>query len=199
MSKGFRPTRRRRSELATPASSEKMIAKAADSKADLIFLDLEDAVAPQEKQRARANVVEAFRELNWGNKARACRINAVETRWCYGDVIDVVSAAGSYIDILIIPKVKSPRDVWFVDDLLTQVELAHDLEVGRIGLEVLIEETEALARVDEIAASSPSARSVDTRRWGSRGQPGGTCPPHRRGRLGRRAVPLSRRYLALRA
>jgi citrate lyase subunit beta/citryl-CoA lyase len=131
-----------------------MIAKAAASEADLVFLDLEDAVAPAEKEGARANVVAGLTELDWGTKTRACRINGVHTPWCHGDIIEVVTGAGRCVDVIIIPKVKATRHVWFVDDLLTQLERKLGLEVGRIGLEVLIEETEALARVEEIASCS---------------------------------------------
>lgn len=157
---GIRPNRLRRSELSTPGSSPKMITKAAQSAADLVFLDLEDAVAPTEKVASRANIVAGLNNEDWGTKTRAYRINGVHTQWCHGDVIDVVSAAGRNVDVIIVPKVKSPRDVWFVDDLLTQLEIAHDLEVGRIGLELLIEETEALSCVEEIAACSPRLEAL---------------------------------------
>jgi citrate lyase subunit beta/citryl-CoA lyase len=149
-----RPERLRRSELSTPGTNPKMMAKAADSDADLAFLDLEDAVAPAHKEAARQQVVAALTELDWGRKTRACRINGVHTPWCHGDLIDVVSGVRRCLDVIIVPKVKAPRDVWFVDDLLTQLERKLGLEVGRIGLEVLIEETEALACVEAIAASS---------------------------------------------
>lgn len=149
-----RPSRLRRSELSTPGTSPKMIAKAAASNADLVFLDLEDAVAPNAKAGARGNIVAGLNELDWGKTTRAYRINGVHTEWCHDDIIEVVSGAGANIDVIIVPKVKSPRDVWFVDDLLTQLERKLRLEVGRIGLEVLIEETEALACVDDIAACS---------------------------------------------
>ena len=149
-----RPLRIRRSELSTPGTSEKMITKAAGSDADLVFLDLEDAVAPTEKEGARATIADALNGLDWGTKTRAYRINGVETPWCHGDLIEVVSAAGANLDVIIVPKVKGPRHVWFVDDLLTQLETKHGLEVGRIGLELLIEETEALACVEQIAACS---------------------------------------------
>jgi citrate lyase subunit beta / citryl-CoA lyase len=154
------PARLRRSELSTPASSEKMIAKAAASQADLVFLDLEDAVAPSAKESARGNIVAGLTGLDWGSKVRAFRINSVETPWCHGDLIDVVSGAGDCIDVIIVPKVKSPRHVWFVDDLLTQLETKLGLQVGRIGLELLIEEAEALACVEEIAASSPRLEAL---------------------------------------
>jgi citrate lyase subunit beta / citryl-CoA lyase len=154
------PNRLRRSEMSTPATSTKMIAKAAESAADLAFLDLEDAVAPTAKEGARANIVAGLNDLDWGASVRAFRINGVHTSWCHGDLIEVVSGAGANVDIVIIPKVKAPRDVWFVEDLLTQLERKHGLEVGRIGIEILIEETEALSRVEEIAACSPRLEAL---------------------------------------
>jgi citrate lyase subunit beta / citryl-CoA lyase len=155
-----RPHRLRRSELSTPATNEKMIAKAAASDADLAFLDLEDSVAPSAKQRARANVVRGLTELDWGRTARAYRINGVHTPWCHDDLIEVVRGAGAAIEVVIVPKVKAPRDVWFVDDLLTQLERRLGLAVGGIGLEILIEEAEALARVEEIAGCSPRVEAL---------------------------------------
>ncbi len=150
-----RPFRLRRSELSVPGTSDKMLAKGAASEADLVFCDLEDAVAPSEKEAARAPIVWALTTLDWGTKTRAVRVNGVHTRWCHDDLIEVVTGAGDRLDVVIIPKVKAPRDVWFVDSLLTQLEDKLGLEVGRIGIEVLIEETEALARVEEIASCCP--------------------------------------------
>jgi len=151
--------RLRRSELAVPGSQERMIANAAKSAADLVFLDLEDAVAPAEKVAARERVVDALNNIDWGAKTRAVRINDVRTVWCHEDIVDVVTRAGASLDIIIVPKVKAPRDVWFVETLLAQLEaklgLAHP-----IGLEALIEETEALARVEEIAACSPRLEAL---------------------------------------
>jgi citrate lyase subunit beta/citryl-CoA lyase len=155
-----RPNRLRRSELSTPATNEKMIAKAAASDADLAFLDLEDSVAPAAKPGARANVVHGLTQFDWGTTIRAYRINGVHTPWCHHDLIEVVGGAGAAVDVVIVPKVRSARDVWFVDDLLTQLELRHGLEVGRIGLEVLIEEAEALTRVEEIAGCSTRLEAV---------------------------------------
>ena len=155
-----RPERLRRSELSTPGSSVKMIGKAASSGADLVFLDLEDAVAPKQKIGARSNIIAGLNDLDWGTVVRSYRINGVHTEWCHGDLIDVVTSAGANIDVIIVPKVKRPRDVWFVDDLLTQLETKLGLEVGRIGLELLIEETEALACVEEIAACSPRLEAL---------------------------------------
>ncbi len=155
-----RPTRLRRSELSTPGTSEKMIVKAAASTADLVFLDLEDAVAPSEKENARAPIVAALNGLDWGKKTRAVRINGTHTHWCADDLTAVVEGAGANLDIVIIPKVKAPRDVWFVDTLLTQLETKLRLPVGHIGIEILIEETEALARVEEIAACCPRLEAL---------------------------------------
>jgi citrate lyase subunit beta/citryl-CoA lyase len=151
--------RLRRSELATPASSWKMIEKAAASDADLVFLDLEDAVAPAEKEGARGNVVRALRELDWGRKLRAVRVNGADTRWAHDDVLTVVAGAGDRLDLLILPKVKAPRDVWFFETLLDQLEAKLGLP-RRIGLEALIEEAAALARVEEIAACSPRLEAL---------------------------------------
>jgi len=149
----------RRSELSVPGSQERMIAKAAESDADLVFLDLEDAVAPAQKEQARARVIDALNGIDWGRRTRAVRINAVDTVWAHDDIIDVVTRAGANLDIIIVPKVKAPRDVWFVETLLAQLEAKLRLE-RRIGLELLIEETEALARVEEIAASSPRLEAL---------------------------------------
>ena len=151
--------RLRRSELSTPGSSPKMIEKASKSAADLVFLDLEDAVAPAQKVAARSTIVEGLRDLDWGKKVRAVRVNGAHTEWAHEDVITVVEGAGSCIDLLILPKVKAPRDVWFFDTLLDQLEKRLRLP-NRIGLEVLIEETEALSRVEEIAGCSPRLQAL---------------------------------------
>ncbi len=149
-----RPFRLRRSELSTPGTSERMMAKAAQSDADLVFLDLEDAVAPAEKPGARPLIVQALTGLDWGTKTRAVRVNGTHTPWCHDDVVDVVTGAEGALDLLIVPKVKAPRDIWFVETLLDQLEAKLRLRAGGIGIEVLIEETEALARVEEIAGCS---------------------------------------------
>ena len=151
--------RLRRSELSTPGTSEKMMAKAAASDADLVFLDLEDSVAPAEKTAARALVAAALTTHEWGAKTKAVRINGVHTPWAYGDLIETVRSAGHALDVVIVPKVKAPRDVWFVETLLDQLETDLGLD-RRIGIEVLIEETEALACVEDIAASSPRLEAL---------------------------------------
>lgn len=149
----MRAPRARRSELATPASSERMCEKAASVGADLVFLDLEDACAPAVKESSRAVVVGALTGLDWGRTVRAVRVNGIETPWCHGDIIEVVTGARECVDVLIVPKVRRARDVWWVDVLLGQLETALGLE-RRIGIEVLIEEAEGLANALEIARSS---------------------------------------------
>ena len=148
-----RPNRLRRSELSVPGTSPKMIAKSATSDADLVFLDLEDAVAPTEKEAARGPVIEGLNSLDWGNRVRAVRINGTHTTWCHDDIIEIVTQAGRNLDLIIIPKVKAPRDIWFVETLLAQLEAKLRLP-HRIGLEALVEETEALACVEDIARCS---------------------------------------------
>lgn len=155
-----RPFRLRRSELSTPGTSEKMMEKAAASQADLVFLDLEDSVAPAQKVSARGPVAAALTGLDWGTKTRAVRINGPQTQWCHEDLVSILTAAGPALDVIIIPKVKAPRDVWFVDTLVSQLELKLSLPLGGIGLEVLVEETEALARVEEIAACCPRLEAL---------------------------------------
>lgn len=152
--------RLRRCELAVPASSEKMIAKAAGSEADLAFLDLEDAVAPAHKESARANAIRGLRDLDWGTTTRAVRVNGLSTRWCCDEVIDLVRETGDRLDVVIVPKVTGRADVMFVDRLLTGLEMAGDLPVGRIGIEVLIEEAGALANVEAIASCSSRVEAL---------------------------------------
>src|SRR5579885_3062001 len=135
--------RLRRSELSTPASNERMMEKAAASDADLVFLDLEDSVAPTEKVAARAKVITALKTLDWGRKTRAVRVNNLETEFAYEDIIQVVEEAGEHLDIIIVPKVRTAEDVRWVDVLLSQIERKRRWE-RRIGLEVLIEEVEAM-------------------------------------------------------
>jgi citrate lyase subunit beta / citryl-CoA lyase len=151
--------RARRSELATPASNEKMCMKAASSGADLVFLDLEDACAPVAKEGARATAVRALTEQDWGRTVRAVRINGLDTPWCHGDIIEVVTGAREALDVLIVPKARTARDVWWVDVLLTQLETKLGLG-KRIALEVLIEESEGLANAVEIARASPRLEAI---------------------------------------
>ncbi len=151
--------RMRRSELSTPGSNEKMLAKAAGSDADLVFCDLEDSVAPAEKPAARAKIVHALLNHDWRPATRAVRINDLETHYAYRDILDVVTGARDALDIVIVPKVKSARDVWWVDRLLTQIEADLGL-TKRIGIEVLIEEVEAMIAAEEIAHASPRLEAL---------------------------------------
>jgi citrate lyase subunit beta / citryl-CoA lyase len=143
----------RRSELAVPASNEQMFGKAIASGADLVFLDLEDAVPAAFKEQSRGTAISALTGLDWGRTARAVRINGLDTRWCHDDIIEVVTQAGDHLDTIIIPKARTARDVWWVDVLLTQLEAKLYLR-QHIRLEVLIEEVEGLANAEEIAAAS---------------------------------------------
>ncbi len=155
----MREPRARRSELATPASSEKMCEKSASSGADLVFLDLEDACAPVVKESARGIAVAALTDLDWGRTVRAVRVNGIDTPWCHGDIIEVVTGARDALDVLIVPKARTARDVWWVDVLLTQLETKLGLE-QRIGLEVLIEEAEGLSNAAEIAKASDRLEAI---------------------------------------
>ncbi|OBF80728.1 citryl-CoA lyase [Mycobacterium sp. 852002-51163_SCH5372311] len=143
----------RRSELAVPANNDNMFEKAAHCGADLVFLDLEDAVPAASKEASRAKAIAALNDIDWGRTASAVRINGLDTVWCHDDVIDVVTAAGENLDTVIIPKARKARDVWWVDVLLTQLESKLGLD-KQIRLEVLIEEVEGLANVEEIAVAS---------------------------------------------
>src|ERR1700686_2527496 len=129
----------RRSCLSVPASSARMQAKAVTLDADEVLFDLEDATAPSEKAGARSIAVESLKTLDFGRRAVAVRVNSVDTQWCYRDVVEVVEAAGDRIDTVILPKVESPADVFFLDRLLGQIELAQGWASGRIGIEGLIE------------------------------------------------------------
>ena len=151
--------RARRSELATPASNARMCEKAPSSGADLVFLDLEDACAPVMKESARAIAVHALTKLDWGRTVRAVRVNGLETPWCYGDVVEVVTGARESLDVIIVPKARTARDVWWFDVLLTQLESKLGLQ-KRIALEVLIEEAEGLLNAAEIARASDRLEAI---------------------------------------
>ncbi|WP_405864322.1 HpcH/HpaI aldolase/citrate lyase family protein [Streptomyces sp. NBC_00005] len=156
---GTHAHRPRRSELATPASSERMCARAPSSGADLVFLDLEDACAPAVKESARTIAVSALTEQDWGTTLRAVRVNGLDTPWCHDDLIEVVTGARDALDVVIVPKVRTARDVWWVDVLLSQLEQKLRLR-RRIALEVLIEEAEGLANALEIARASPRVEAL---------------------------------------
>jgi citrate lyase subunit beta/citryl-CoA lyase len=136
-----------------------MCAKAPGSGADLVFLDLEDACAPVVKESSRAIVVEALVGQDWGRVVRAVRVNGLDTPWCYGDVVEVVTGARDALDVIIVPKARTARDVWWFDVLLTQLEAKLGL-TRRIGLEVLIEEAEGLSNAAEIARASDRLEAI---------------------------------------
>ncbi|HZY26700.1 MAG TPA: CoA ester lyase [Jiangellaceae bacterium] len=152
--------RPRRSCLAVPGSSPKMLDKARGLPADQVFLDLEDAVAPLAKVDARKNVVAALTDGDWGSKTRVVRVNDWTTSWTYGDVISVVEGAGADLDCLMLPKVQSAEHVVALDLLLSQVEWSVGLDVGRIGIEAQIENAVGLVNVDAIAAASPRVETI---------------------------------------
>lgn len=141
-----------RSELVVPGATPALFEKAARSAADAVFLDLEDAVAPDDKAAARKNVIAALNEVDWGVKTVGVRINGLDTHYMYRDVIEVVEACPR-LDMLVIPKVGVPADVYALDMLVTQVEDAARRE-KRIGFEVLIETALGLANVEAIAQAS---------------------------------------------
>jgi len=147
--------RLQRSELAVPGSNPAMFPKALDSAADYIFLDLEDAVAPGDKEQARRNVIQALHDHVWRGRGKTIcvRINGIDTHYMYRDVVDVVEQAGVRLDTILIPKVGVPADVYLVDALLTQIEQAKGIP-HRIGIDVLIETTLGMANVEAIAQSS---------------------------------------------
>jgi malyl-CoA/(S)-citramalyl-CoA lyase len=144
--------RLQRSELAVPGSNTALFEKAAGSAADVVFLDLEDAVAPDDKEQARRNVIGALNEVNWGEKTVMVRINGLDTHYMYRDVIDIVEACPR-LDLLLIPKVGTAADVYALDLLVTQIETARK-RAKRIGFEVLIETALGMANVESIAQAS---------------------------------------------
>ena len=154
-----RNPRLRRCQLAVPGSSDKMMTKAAGLGVDHVFLDLEDAVAPNAKVGARDQIVTALNTLDWGNSIRCVRINDLDSHYAYDDIITVVEGAGRNLDTILVPKVRCASDVHFVERLLTQIETKLGLP-HKIGIEVLIEEAEAVMRVEEIAGASPRLEAL---------------------------------------
>ena len=159
----FEPARQRlqRSELAVPGSNPGMFQKALDGEADYIFLDLEDAVAPGDKERARTNVIQALLELDWRGRGKtiSVRINGIDTHYMYRDVVDVVEQAGHRLDTILIPKVGVPADVYMVDAMVSQIEEAKGIP-HRLGIDVLIETALGMANVEAIAQSSPRLEAM---------------------------------------
>ncbi|MDI9905755.1 MULTISPECIES: HpcH/HpaI aldolase/citrate lyase family protein [Rhodococcus] len=152
--------RSRRSVLAVPGSSRKMIDKAKGLPADEIFLDLEDAVAPLAKQAARESIGDALAEDGWGKQVKVVRVNDWTTEWTYADVVEVVGRAGAHLDAILLPKVPDASHVQALDLLLTQVEKANGLEVGKIGIEPQIENAIGLTNIDAIATASPRVEAL---------------------------------------
>jgi len=152
--------RSRRSVLSVPGSNTRMLEKAQGLDVDEVFFDLEDAVAADAKEIARVNVVSAALDGKWSGKTVGVRVNDWTTRWTHRDVMDVVSAAGARIDVLVLPKAESAAHVSALDLLLTQVEAAAGLDVGRIGLEVQIESAQGLMNIASIAAASTRTESL---------------------------------------
>ncbi len=153
------PARLNRSELAVPGSQAQMFEKAAQSDADVIFLDLEDAVAPDEKEQARKNIIKGLNEIDWGSKSMSIRINGLDTHYMYRDVVDVVEQAGERLDLIMIPKVGTAADVYAVDMLVTQIEDAKGYK-KRIGFEHIIETALGMQNVTEIASASARNESL---------------------------------------
>ena len=149
----------RRSCLSVPGSSEKMMAKAVGLGADMVFLDLEDAVAPLEKEGARAKVVKAINEQDWGESILCVRVNAWDTEWTYRDVVEVVEGASERLDELMLPKVQTAGDVHALDLLLTQIEKVTGRQ-SRVGIEAQIETARGLINVEEICAASDRLETI---------------------------------------
>ncbi len=153
------PARLNRSELAVPGSQPQLFEKAAKSDADVIFLDLEDAVAPDEKEQARKNIIQALNDLDWTGKSMSIRINGLDTHYMYRDVVDIVEQAGQHLDLIMIPKVGTAADVYAIDMLVTQIEDARGYQ-KRIGFEHIIETALGMQNVNEIASASRRNESL---------------------------------------
>ncbi len=148
-----------RSELAVPGSQSKFFEKALKSAADVIFLDLEDAVAPDQKDQARKNIIEALNDLDWSSKSVSVRINGLDTHWMYRDIVDVVEQAGQYIDLIMVPKVGTSSDIYALDMLVTQIETAKGFN-NRIGFELIIETALGMQNLSQIAGASTRNESL---------------------------------------
>ncbi len=153
------PARLNRSELAVPGSQPQLFEKAAKSDADVVFLDLEDAVAPDDKVQARKNVIQAISDIDWGTKTLSLRINGLDTHYMYRDVVDVLEGASDRLDLIMIPKVGTAADVYALDMLVTQIETAKGRK-KRIGFEHIIETALGMQNITEIAAASRRNESL---------------------------------------
>lgn len=154
-------TRLQRSELAVPGSNPSMIEKAADSAADYVFLDLEDAVAPADKIAARKNIIEALNDIDWRGKGKtvSIRINGLDTHYMYRDVVEILEQAGQHLDTILVPKVGVPADLYMVEAMCNQIEQAKGFS-HKIGLEALIETALGMANVEAIAQASPRLEAM---------------------------------------
>jgi malyl-CoA/(S)-citramalyl-CoA lyase len=148
-----------RSELSVPASEPRFFAKAAASAADVVMLDLEDAVAPDQKDTARQNAIAALHDVDWHGKTMSLRVNGLDTPFMYRDLVDVMEQAGDRLDLLMIPKVGTAADVYALDMLVTQIERAKGY-TKRIGLELQIESALGMQNIHAIAAASPRNESL---------------------------------------
>jgi malyl-CoA/(S)-citramalyl-CoA lyase len=144
-----------RSELAVPGTNIRAMEKAPTLGADLVFLDLEDAVAPGDKVQARVNVIDALLSRDWAACSVSVRINGLDTQWCYRDVVEVVERAGHVLDTVLIPKVGTPSDVEFVATLLDQIEQEKGWDPGRIAIHLLIETARGMVNVEAIGRARP--------------------------------------------
>ncbi len=153
------PARLNRSELAVPGSQPELFEKAAKSKADIIFLDLEDAVAPEQKVKARQNVIEGLNDIDWSEKTISVRINGLDTHYMYRDVVDIVEKAGNKLDLIMIPKVGTTSDVYALDMLVTQIEEGSAINKP-IGFELIIETALGMQNIESIAAASKRNESL---------------------------------------
>jgi citrate lyase beta subunit len=151
--------RAERSVLATPGSNPRMMAKALASDADLVMIDLEDAVAPDEKPAARATVAEVLRDGDWQGRPRTFRMNALDTPWFVRDLVEVIEGAEGRVDLIVVPKVNRPEDVHAVATILGSLEVATEAQ-RRIGLETQIESAAGLAQCEAIAAASPRVEAL---------------------------------------
>ncbi len=153
------PIRLNRSQLAVPGNRPEFFEKAANSDADVIFLDIEDSVSPDEKAFARRNIIAAINDVDWGKKTLSVRINAPDTVYCYRDVIEVMEQAGNRLDLIMIPKVNHAADIYALDLFISQIEAAKHRK-KRVGFEIIIETATAMQNIDAIASASMRNESL---------------------------------------
>tara|TARA_A100000164_G_scaffold127232_1_gene112828 strand:+ start:1427 stop:2404 length:978 start_codon:yes stop_codon:yes gene_type:complete len=154
-----KPTRVNRSQLFVPGSKPDLFKKASESNADIICLDLEDAVAPQDKDAAKQNVIKALNDHDFGTKTISVRINGLDTHYCYRDVVDLMENTGERLDLIMIPKVGVPEDVYAIDMLVTQIEDKTNRE-KKIGFELIVETSMGITNLDRIITGSKRIESL---------------------------------------